>query len=159
MRRGRGSCAGLWEAEKGKEGGRGTNNRGVAPGLWKGAAAAEQSVAAVAAHAADAGQLLYGSGTSVGRSVCGAHPEGGAGRRMCFALLSSSTTQGQIRLELTAEDIQLDCACHSVASIRASPRAFVFAVAEKRERCAPCLFVSFPFMSTSSSGLLHYDCY
>lgn len=33
-----------------------------------------------------------------------------------------------IRLELTAEDIQLDCACHSVASIRAAPRAFVFAV-------------------------------
>lgn len=138
-----------------REGG-GANNRGVARGLWKGTAAAEQSVAAVAA---DAGQLLYGSGTSVGRSACGAHPEGGAGRRMCFALLSSSTTQGQIRLELTAEDIQLDCACHSVASIRASPRAFVFAVAEKRERCAPCLFVSFPFMSTSSSGLLHYDCY
>lgn len=28
---------------------------------------------------------------------------------------------GQIRLELTAEDIQLDCPCHSVASIRAPP--------------------------------------
>lgn len=37
---------------------------------------------------------------------------------------------GQIRLELTAEDIQLDCACHSVAPIRARARVFVFAVAE-----------------------------
>lgn len=38
---------------------------------------------------------------------------------------------GQIRLELTAEDIQLDCSCHSVASIRAPPDAFVFAVATR----------------------------
>lgn len=51
---------------------------------------------AVAAHAADVGQLLCGSGTSVGRSVCGAHPEGGAGRGMCFALLSSSTTRARL---------------------------------------------------------------
>lgn len=62
---------------------------------------------------------------------------------------------GQIRLKLTAEDIQLDCACHSVASIRVSPHAFVFAIAT-RENTARCLFVSFPFMSTSSSRLLHY---
>lgn len=94
---------------------------------------------AVAAHTADVGQL-YGSGTSVGPSVCGAHPEGGAGRRMCFALLSSIHNAGQIRLELTAEDIQLDCACHSVASIRASPRAFVFAIA-KRENTARSVFL------------------
>lgn len=52
---------------------------------------------------------------------------------------------GQIRLELTAEDIQLDCACHSVASIRAFPRAFVFAIAKKGEHCTLCLFVSLPF--------------
>lgn len=32
----------------------------------------------------------------VGCSVCGAHPGGGAGRGMCFALLSSSTTQARL---------------------------------------------------------------
>ena len=47
---------------------------------------------------------------------------------------------GQIRLELTAEDIQLDCACHSVASIRVSPRAFVFAIAA-RENTARSVFL------------------
>ncbi len=47
---------------------------------------------------------------------------------------------GQIRLELTAEDIQLDCACHSVASIRASPHAFVFAIAT-RENTARAVFL------------------
>lgn len=47
---------------------------------------------------------------------------------------------GQIRLELTAEDIQLDCACHSVASIRASPPAFVFAIAT-RENTARSVFL------------------
>lgn len=62
----------------------------------RGAAMEQSRQSAAAAHAADVGQLLYGSGTSVGRSVCGAHPEGGAGRRMCFALLSSSTTQARL---------------------------------------------------------------
>lgn len=47
---------------------------------------------------------------------------------------------GQIRLELTAEDIQLDCACHSVASIRASPHAFVFAIST-RENTARSVFL------------------
>lgn len=47
---------------------------------------------------------------------------------------------GQIRLELTAEDIQLDCACHSVASIRASSHAFVFAIAT-RENTARSVFL------------------
>lgn len=66
---------------------------------------------------------------------------------------------GQTRLELTAEDIQLDCACHSVASIRASPHAFVFAIA-KRENAARSVFLCHcHFMSTPSSGLLHYFYY
>lgn len=47
---------------------------------------------------------------------------------------------GQIRLELTAEDIQLDCACHSVASIRAHARVFVFPIAE-REKAARSVFL------------------
>lgn len=47
---------------------------------------------------------------------------------------------GQIRLELTAEDIQLDCARHSVASIRASSCVFVFPAAE-REKAACTVFL------------------
>lgn len=47
---------------------------------------------------------------------------------------------GQIRLELTAEDIQLDCARHSVALIRAPARVFVFPVAE-REKAACSVFL------------------
>lgn len=47
---------------------------------------------------------------------------------------------GQIRLELTAEDIQLDCSCHSVASIRDSPDAFVFAIGT-RENTARSVFL------------------
>lgn len=54
----------------------------------------EQSAAV--AHAADVGQLLCGSSTSVGRSLCGAPPEGGTGRRVCFASLSSSRTQDRL---------------------------------------------------------------
>lgn len=83
---------------------------------------------------------------------------------MCFSAAVILHNASQIRLELTAEDIQLDCSCHSVASIRVSPDAFVFAVAtrEKKKNTAHCLFVSFPFTLTSSSHLLHYfiiECY
>lgn len=53
---------------------------------------------------------------------------------------------GQIRLELTAEDIQLDSARHSVASIRAPASVFVFPVAE-RKKAACSLSVPFPFTS------------
>lgn len=74
------------------------------------------------------------------RSVRGAHPEGrgGVGGDV-FRSPVILHNAGQIRLELTAEDIQLDCACHSVASIRASPRAFVFAIAT-RENAAQSVF-------------------
>lgn len=40
------------------------------------------------------------------------------GEKKSGALLSSSEKAGQIRLELTGRDIQLDWACHSRASIR-----------------------------------------
>lgn len=43
--------------------------------------------------------------------------ESGRGKKS-GALLSSSEKAGQIRLELTGRDIQLDWACHSRASIR-----------------------------------------
>lgn len=90
------------------------------------------------------------------RCACGAHPEGGAGGGTCLGSPVILHNAGQIRLELTAEDIQLDCACHSVASIRVSPRAFVFAIATRENAARSCLFVSLPFMLTSNSGLLHY---
>lgn len=95
-----------------------------------------------AAHAADVGQLFCGSCTSVGRSVREAHPGGGGWRRQENVFRSPVIfhNAGQIRLELTAEDIQLDCACHSVASIRAHARVFVFPVAE-REKAARSVFL------------------
>lgn len=100
--------------------------------------------------------------------VRGAHPGGGGGAAAgggCVSLrCHPPQRRAGIRLELTAEDIQLDCACHSVASIRASPRAFVLAVRAAQGRPterAPRLFVSFPFTSTSSSlsgpRLLHVE--
>lgn len=70
----------------------------------------------------------------------------GGGGRNVFRSPVILHNAGQIRLELTAEDIQLDCACHSVASIRARARVFVFPVAE-REKAARSVSVSFPFMS------------
>lgn len=66
---------------------------------------------------------------------------------------------GQIRLELTAEDIQLDCACHSVASIRAFPRAFVFAIAKRGSTARSVFLCHCHFMSAPSSGLLNYFYY
>lgn len=98
-------------------------NRGCL-GVWRGA-----SVEAVCSHSPHSRcwPVVCGSSTSVGSSVCGAHPEGGVGRGNVFCSPVILHNAGQIRLELTAEDIQLDCACHSVASIRVSPHAFVFA--------------------------------
>lgn len=64
----------------------------------------------------------------------GAHPGGGWGGSVSLRCHPPQQWAG-IRLELTAEDIQLDCACHSVASIRAAPRAFVFA--ERRRATGP----------------------
>lgn len=58
----------------------------------------------------------------------GGHTRGGG--RNVFRSPVILHNAGQIRLELTAEDIQLDCACHSVASIRAHAHVFVFPVAE-----------------------------
>jgi len=89
------------------------------------------------AHTADVGQLLCGSCTRLWVAVRGAPPEGGrAGQRNVFRSPVILHDAGQIRLELTAEDIQLDCACHSVASIRASPPAFVFAIAATENTAA-----------------------
>lgn len=99
------------------EGGRGVRKAGKGQGglgyirvgaeavaLPEGAARAAMEQSAEAAHPADVGQLFGGSCASAGRSVRGAHPEGGggiwgwwgAGRRMCFALLSSSRTQARL---------------------------------------------------------------
>lgn len=84
------------------------------------------AVCAEAAHAADVGQLSR-------RHVCGSirvwgTPRGRGGQGNAFRSPVILHNAGQIRLELTAEDIQLDCSCHSVASIRVSPDAFVFAI-------------------------------
>lgn len=61
---------------------------------------------------------------------------------------------GQIRLELTAEDIQLDCACHSVASIRAPPSlaSLCFLLQKEGRRRA----LSFCVISIYVSVFLHY---
>lgn len=67
---------------------------------------------------------------------------------------------GQIRLELTAEDIQLDCACHSVAPIRARARVFVFPVAEGEKAARSvslwhlhlCLRISSSYVSQTITG-------
>ena len=67
-------------------------------------------------------------------------PRGRGGQGSVFRSPVILHNAGQIRLELTAEDIQLDCACHSVASIRASPHAFVFAIAT-RENTARSVFL------------------
>lgn len=110
-------------------------------GMRRGAAA-EKSAAA--AHTADVGQLLCRSGTSVGRSECvWGTPRGRGGQENVFRSPVILHNTGQIRLELTAEDIQLDCACHSVASIRASPRAFVFAIAERESAVRPVFLCHF----------------
>lgn len=66
--------------------------------------------------------------------------DGGEGRGICHAHVILQNA-AQIRLELTAEDIQLDCACHSVASTRVLPHAFVLGMGTSGES-AP-LFVSF----------------
>lgn len=50
---------------------------GVAVGLPEGAERAAMEQSAEAARTADVGQLFGGSSTSAGRSVRGAHPEGG----------------------------------------------------------------------------------
>lgn len=63
-------------------------------------------------------------------------PRGRAGRGtvlLCAVILHNV---GQIRLKLTAEDIQLDCSCHSVASIRVPPDAFVFPIALRQKHSA-----------------------
>lgn len=115
----------------------------------------EQSVEA--AHTTDVGQLFGGSCTSAGRSVRGAHPEGcrgvggsgvvGSRQENVFRSPVILHNAGQIRLELTAEDIQLDCARHSVASIRAPASRLCVSCCRKREGSMLCLSVSFPFMS------------
>lgn len=121
---------------------------GGAVGLPEGAEQAAIEQSAEAAHTADVGQLFGGSCTSAGRSVRGAHPEGGGGVRGMVGSRQENVflspvilhNAGQIRLELTAEDIQLDCARHSVASIRASSCVFVFPAAE-REKAACTVFL------------------
>lgn len=65
--------------------------------------------------------------------------DGGEGRGICHAHVILQNA-AQIRLELTAEDIQLDCACHSVVSIRVLPLALW---GEPSGESSPCLFVSF----------------
>lgn len=92
------------------------------------------------AAAADVGQLLCGSGTSVGPLCVWGTPRGRGGQGNVFRSAVILHNAGQIRLELTAEDIQLDCSCHSVASIRVSPDAFVFAIAA-RENTARSVFL------------------
>lgn len=58
------------------------------------------------------------------------------GKKKSGALLSSSEKAGQIRLELTGRDIQLDWACHSRASIRNCtlplPSVFTFLISKGR---------------------------
>lgn len=123
----------------------------------------EQS--AEAAHTADVGQLFGGSCTSAGRSAGEeAHPEGGGGGGGVRRVVGSRQENvfrspvilhnaGQIRLELTAEDIQLDCARHSVASIRAPPplASLCFLLQkERRQRALP-----FSVVSIYVPGFLH----
>lgn len=67
-------------------------------------------------------------------------PRGRGGQGNAFRSPVILHNAGQIRLELTAEDIQLDCSCHSVASIRVSPDAFVFAITT-REITARSVFL------------------
>lgn len=76
---------------------------------------------------------------------CGGHTQGGEGadgRENVFRSPVILHNAGQIRLELTAEDIQLDCACHSVASIRAPARVFVSCCRERRQRALPFCVIS-----------------
>lgn len=118
-------------------------------GLPEGAERAAMEQSAQAAHTADVGQLFGGSCTSAGRSVRGAHPEGGGGgafggggEQCVFRSPVILHNAGQIRLELTAEDIQLDCARHSGFD-QGPARLFVFLVAERQKAACSvflCLF-------------------
>lgn len=116
MRKGRGSCSGL----------RGHGGRGAArgPGGRR--------------------QMLSSCRAAKRPGVRGATPRWGGGAAGGGGSVSLRCHPPQrragIRLELTAEDIQLDCACHSVASIRASPRAFVFAVQRRAGEPSPASF-------------------
>ncbi|KAK5614422.1 hypothetical protein CRENBAI_024335 [Crenichthys baileyi] len=78
----------------------------------------------------------------------------GGGLHLCAVILHNA---GQIRLELTAEDIQLDCSCHSVASIRVPPDAFVFAIATRQKHTTLCLFVETSSTCSSDPGLFTND--
>lgn len=93
-------------------------------------------------------------------ALCGGHTRGvgvgmGGLQENVFRSPVILHNAGQIRLELTAEDIQLDCACHSVASIRVHARVFVFPIAEREKparsvfRCHfhLCLRISSSFVS------------
>lgn len=106
------------EVGRGSRGGRGCggNETGPAPGGVE-----RSSGRAVAARAADVGQLLCVEAARLRATPCvgGALSGGSVGGVFHSPVILHNT--GQIRLELTAEDIQLDCACHSVASIRVSP--------------------------------------
>lgn len=116
----------------------------------------EQS--AEAAHTADVGQLFGGSCSSAGRSVRGGTPRGGFGgvvgsrQENVFRSPVILHNAGQIRLELTAEDIQLDCARHSVASIRAPLLASLCFLLQKERRQRA---LSFSVVSIYVPGFLH----
>lgn len=112
----------------------------IALGMRRGAAAEQSTVGSQQWQPAQ--QMLASCWK---RHVCGSlcvwgTPRGRGGQGDVFRSPVIHHNAEQIRLELTAEDIQLDCACHSVASIRVSAHAFVFAFAT-REHTACSVFL------------------
>lgn len=121
------------------EGGGGARNRGCPGGVERSGSRAGWAVKSGSPHSRCWPVVMWK------QHVCGSlyvwgTPRGRVGQGNVFRSPVILHNADQIRLELTAEDIQLDCACHSVASIRVSPHAFVFAIAT-RENTACCVFL------------------
>lgn len=91
--------------------------------------------------------------------VCGAHPEGGVGRGECVSLSCHPPRRSpdQIGADSGGYSIRL---CMSLSGFDQSLSSCLCVChRDKGEHGTLCLFVSFPFMSTSSFGLLYYFYY